>query len=332
MSAAARLRVAVIYGGPSAEAEVSRVSSRAVAGALTERGHRVTELELGVSLAERLRELSPQVVFPVTHGTLGEDGCLQGLLEVLALPYVGSGVLGSALGANKVLAKLLFASVGLPVAPQVVVHAHEDLERAAAVAYQSLGLGWVVKPGNGGSALGVRRIAAGATVAELATSIREGLAEDSEVLIEPWVSGLEVTCGVLEETTGAPRALPPTLIVPKAADWYDFRSKYAAGGSEHTCPAPFAPELLERIAACAVDAHRAIRARDLSRADFVVSGPEADARLILLETNTLPGMTATSLFPEAALAQGIAFPDLCERLLRLALHRPRPAVQAAPMP
>jgi D-alanine-D-alanine ligase len=153
------------------------------------------------------------------------------------------------------------------------------------------------------------------------------LALDPVVLVEEMKAGKEVTCAVLEDEHGVPRALPPTLIVPKAAGWYDFRSKYAPSGSVHQCPPPFAASLIERISELAVVAHTALGCRDLSRVDFVVDDERAE--VTVLEVNTLPGMTATSLFPEAAGVAGISFPALCDRLVRRALARPRHAAPEA---
>lgn len=312
---------------------MSRTSARGVADALTSAGHGVTVLELDASLPEALRRASCDVVFPTTHGPVGEDGCLQGMLEVMGLPYVGSAVLARALGMSKPHAKALFRAAGLPVAPDVVVYAGEDLVERASAVRRALGLSVVVKPGNGGSAIGVTRINDAHDARALVTALESALVLDSTVLVEAFQVGGEVTCGVLEDAAGAPRALPPTLILPRAADWYDFRSRYAAKGSVHRCPAPFAPRLLQRIQRVAEDAHRALGARDLSRADFVVRDDGANDAVMLLEVNTLPGMTPTSLFPEAAAIAGVPFPELCDTLVRRAYTRPpRPSPDVMPMP
>jgi D-alanine-D-alanine ligase len=152
-----------------------------------------------------------------------------------------------------------------------------------------------------------------------------------DILVERLHDGLEITCGVLDDEAGTPRALPPLLIIPKAASWYDFASRYGKGGSEHQCPAPLTAALNARIQAVARDAHEAVGARDLSRVDFVVD--DRSETVTLLEVNTLPGMTATSLFPESAAATGVSFPELCDRLVRRAHARPRPRyLPALPMP
>jgi D-alanine-D-alanine ligase len=265
----------------------------------------------------------PDVVFPVTHGTLGEDGCLQGLLEVFDVPYVGSGVLASALGSNKPQAKAAWQLAGLPVAKELVVRHGEELSRAALAARAKLGFAIVVKPASGGSAIGVQRVSAQQSDAQLVEAIRAALALDNEALLEAWLVGLEVTCGVLD-LAGQLRALPPTLILPERADFYDFVSKYAPGGSRHVCPAPLAPGLVERLQQLAVRAHQVVGARDLSRVDFLVDDRRGvDFAPKILEINTLPGMTSTSLYPEAAGIAGIPFEALVDGLVRQAMARPR---------
>lgn len=333
MSVSSSLRVAVIAGGPSGEAAVSRVSSAAVRRALASAGHQAQVLELDDTLAGELRTGRFDVVFPATHGPLGEDGCLQGMLEVLGLPYVGSGVLASALAMSKPHAKVAFRAAGLPVAADATVVQGDDLEAAAARVRSEVGAALIVKPASGGSAIGVGRIAPEDPDAALAQALRAALEVDSLVLVESFRPGLEVTCGVIDQADGSPRALPPTQILPRAAEWYDFESRYAAGGSEHLCPAPFEPGLLAWIQEVAARAHLALGARDLSRADFVVDPARGREGVTLLEVNTLPGMTPTSLYPEAAAAAGIPFVDLCDRLVRGAHRRPpRHVPRTVPFP
>lgn len=313
------MKVAVIAGGPSSEAEVSRISAAAVAGALTQAGHQVERFELDATLAQALLAFAPEVVFPVCHGAVGEDGSLQGLLEVLALPYVGSAVLASALAMDKPTAKQVFAAAGLPLARGVAVRSTDEAEAVV----NALGRSLVVKPAAGGSALGVTRLSleAGSSTQPLRTALNEALASGPYALVEELVVGDEVTCGVLERE-GAARALPPTRIEALGASFYDFHSRYAKGKSAHTCPAPYPSALLERIGAIALAAHRALGCRDLSRSDFVVV--PAEERVVLLETNTMPGFTATSLFPEAAQVAGYDFMTLCDGFVRAAAHRGRP--------
>jgi D-alanine-D-alanine ligase len=256
----------------------------------------------------------------VTHGPLGEDGCLQGLLEVLGLPYVGSDPRGSAVAAHKPTAKVLFRARGLPVADDLWVRQGDAGDDWPSRIIRALGTSVVIKPASGGSGIGVARLP-DADEAKIGASLSEVLLSD-DALVERFHSGLEVTCGVLEDESG-PAALPPTLIRAQANDWYDFTSRYRPGGSVHECPAPLALDVVEAVQRLAVQAHRAVGARDLSRVDFVV---EPRGSVLVLEVNTLPGMTATSNFPEAAQVSGIPFPELCLRLCRRAFSRPRRVV------
>jgi D-alanine-D-alanine ligase len=185
----------------------------------------------------------------------------------------------------------------------------------------------VLKPASGGSAIGVELLSASSSEAECFAAAERVLEVEPLILAEPFVPGLEVTCGVLENAAEI-SALPPTWIRPKASGHYDFVSKYQAGGSEHVCPAPFEPALIARIQSAAMLAHRALGCRDLSRVDFIVQ-TEGEGSFVLLEVNTLPGMTPTSLFPEAAAAAGISFESLCDRLVQRALARPRRQAQTA---
>jgi D-alanine--D-alanine ligase len=322
------LRVAVVAGGPSTEASVSRASAAGVLRALGEAGHQAEIVELSAALPARLLELGQDVVFPVVHGRFGEDGCLQGLLEIMGIPYVGSGVLASALAMSKPHAKAQFKLVGLPLARDACVEKGGDTAANAGRIREELGRAVVVKPAAGGSAIGVELIAAEDTDEALAAALTRTLAVDPLVLVEQMKGGKEVTCSVFEDEEGAARALSPTLILPQAAGWYDFRSKYAPSGSVHQCPPPFGAALIERIQVAAVKAHTVLGCRDLSRVDFVVE--DSSGEITVLEVNTLPGMTATSLFPEAAAVSGISFPALCDRLVRRALSRPALAVPIAP--
>lgn len=325
------LSVAIVAGGPSSEASVSRASAAGVEQALRDAGHRPEIIELDGALPARLGRGGHDVVFPAVHGSIGEDGCLQGLLEILAMPYVGSGVLASALAMSKPHAKVHFRQAGLPVAKDALVRSGEDPLGAARRVRGLLGAAVVVKPVEGGSAIGVEILVADAEDAALAAALDRVLSVEPIVLVEELRQGKEVTCAVLDDESGVARALPPTLVLPRAAGWYDFQSKYAKGGSVHECPAPFAPELLARIQSAAVSAHAVLGCRDLSRVDFVVDDDRGE--ISVLEVNTLPGMTATSLFPEAAAAAGIPFPQLCDRLVRRAVARgQRVAPVVVPMP
>jgi D-alanine-D-alanine ligase len=327
------VRVAVVQGGPSTEAEVSRASAAGVGAALAESGHDVTPLELDPRLAEALRTGGYDVVFPVVHGAVGEDGCLQGLLEVLGLPYVGSDVLGSALAMHKRVARTLLERAGLPVARGATLargdFAGRDPLAAAELARREAGARVVVKPSSHGSAIGVARIEADAPLTDVARALEAVWAIDDFAIVEHFARGREVTCGVLD--LDAPQALPPTEIRSPNDPFYNYEARYAPGRSVHECPAKLAPRVTELVQRVAVEAHRALACRDLSRVDFVVGDDGDPDAVILLEVNTLPGMTATSLYPEAAAAGGLPMPRLCDALV-LHAHARGPARRLAPLP
>lgn len=330
MTGARRLSVAVIQGGPSAEAEVSRASAAGVAKALADVGHTVVRLELDPFLAETLRTGGYDVVFPAVHGTVGEDGALQGLLEVLALPYVGSDVVASALAMHKRIARILFERAGLPVAKGTDVRRGDALASAERCR-REIGPRLVVKPSSQGSAIGVSRLEADATTGEVAQALEAVWAIDDYAIVEDFVRGREVTCGILD--LGNAEALPLTEIVSPHDAFYTYEARYAVGRSVHTCPADLPAPLAARVQEVAVLAHTVLGCRDLSRVDFVVGDELATAEVTLLEVNTLPGMTAMSLYPEAAAARGLPMPQLCE-LLALHAHARGPTlrVDARPLP
>jgi D-alanine-D-alanine ligase len=327
------VKVAVVCGGPSSEADVSRTSAAGVARALEEAKHEVARVELDADVAEHLKAARPDVVFPVVHGAFGEDGSLQGLLELLAMPYVGADVLASAMAMNKEIARTIFASAGLPIARGVALKKKSG-ERAFDAAKRvraEIGRALVVKPASNGSAIGVARFGDDATDEDVARGIDAALALDDVALCESFVVGREVTCSVLDvpfvEKT-APRVLAATEIASPMDAFYTYQARYAAGRSAHTCPAELGA-LERRVHEVSLAAHMALGCRDLSRVDFVVTKSDA----ILLEVNTLPGMTETSLFPEAAAKSGLAFPVLCDALVKNALARgARRRNAALPMP
>jgi D-alanine-D-alanine ligase len=329
-----RLSVAIVQGGPSTEAEVSRASAAGVAGALVAAGHVPVRLELDAFTAESLRADGYDVVFPLAHGAVGEDGSLQGLLEVLDLPYVGSGVLASALAMHKRMARLVFAAAGLLVAPAVVAARGEPSRAVAERALRELGPAVVVKPSSQGSAIGVSRLEAGSTIDEIVRAIDDVWAIDEFVLVERLARGREITCGVLDLDSAV--ALDPTEILAPRDPFYTYEARYEPGRSVHQCPAGLPAPVLARVQKMALEAHAALGCRDLSRVDFVVGGDDAgegQERVTLLEVNTLPGMTRTSLYPEAAAVAGLKMPDLCDRLVTRAwLRGPSARHRARAMP
>ena len=309
------LEVAVLMGGPSAEAAVSRVSAAGVAQALAAAGHQVSVLELDHRCGQALLDLRPDLVFPALHGPPGEDGTVQGFLELLGFPYVGSGVHGSALAMDKSLAKYVFRGAGLPVAEDCLIAPGTAIEVAVAQVRDILGERVVVKPLRQGSAIGVTRLPNGGDPRQ---AITEALAFGHGVLIERFVPGREMTVGVLDLHGQAPVSLPVIEIRTADSEWYDYTNRYTAGKSQHIMPPAADAALLNRLQAIALRAHQALGLRDLSRADFLVTDRD---EIVLLEVNTLPGMTPTSLYPDAAGAVGLPFPQLVDALARSAHAR-----------
>lgn len=306
--------IVVVCGGTSAEAEVSRVSGQKVFEALREKYEHTYLVELNASLPLELAKIRATLVFPILHGPPGEDGSLQGMLEVLGIPYVGSGVLASALAINKPYAKRLFEANGLRTAPEVLVHQGDDLESAVRRITELIGGNVVVKPSSQGSALGV---SFPANERELKYAIEVARGFGGAVLVEKRFRGKEITVGILDDHTL--QALPVIEIRTPEDTWYDFEHRYTPGLSDHIIPASLPEPQYSMAQDMAMRAHRVLGCRHLSRADFVA--PENEIP-ILLEINTLPGMTPTSLYPDAANAVGITFVDLVDRLVLAALPRP----------
>lgn len=307
------LRIAVLNGGDSAEADVSRSSARGVIAALRENFGQVTGLELDADIARSLAEWKPDLVFPILHGPPGEDGTLQGFLEILGYPYVGSDVHSSAFAMDKIVAKDIFRTAGLPVAGQCVVTRGSDIARAADAIVQTLGESVVVKPACQGSAIGV-------TLVENANGLHEALTSafeyDPRLLVEELITGREITVGVIDTDKGT-EPFPVIEVTTPEDSWYDFDHRYTAGWSEHLMPADLPDERAGALSDCAVAAHLSLGCRDLSRADFIVTEDE----IYLLEVNTLPGMTPTSLYPDGARGYGLEFPELVKHLVERAAAR-----------
>jgi D-alanine-D-alanine ligase len=305
--------VAVVCGGPAAERTVSLESGKCVAQALRSVHIEATIFELNERIGEELRAANVNVVFPALHGPLGEDGSFQGLLEVLGLPYVGSGVAASACAMDKVLAKRLFRSFGLPVAREVILHYSEEPTQAAKRVVDDLGENVVLKPSNQGSGLGVLFAS---SVAEVEDALTQTFMCSKNVLVEEHIEGREITAGVLERDTI--EALPVIEIRTPSGTWYDYQHRYTPHLSEHIIPASLSASQYTRVQEIAKLAHQALGCRDLSRADFIVS---KDGEPVLLEVNTLPGMTPTSLYPDAARAANISFEELVKHFIQRALFR-----------
>lgn len=303
-------RITVLYGGRSAEREVSLNTGTQVAAALESRGFAVTKVDTaGAGFIAEITASAPDVVFIALHGRFGEDGTVQGLLEILDLPYVGSGVLASALAMNKVMSKHVYASAGLSTPDYKVVRRNAPYDVAGLTA--ALGPHTVVKPANEGSSVGMTIVA---DPLDLGDAIELAFGHDPLVLVERFVAGVEVTVGVIGNDD--PVALPTLEIVP-VNDFYDYESKYVPGMSKHIIPAGVSEPARLECQRLAVEAHLALGCAGMSRSDTIVT---PDGTVYLLETNTIPGMTKTSLLPDAAAAAGIAFPELCERLVSLGME------------
>ncbi|WP_336945645.1 D-alanine--D-alanine ligase [Asaia sp. HN010] len=309
------LKIAVLQGGISSERPVSLRSGAGVAQALLEAGHDVVSVDAGADLVQTikaLRDAAPDVVFNALHGPLGEDGAIQGVLEWLGLPYTHSSIRASSLAMDKDASRRVFAAAGLPVAEGRVV----TMDELAAA--DPLPTPYVVKPISEGSSFGVEIVRTGSNRRQ---AIAANWVFGKEALVEEYIPGRELTVAVLGD-----RALTVTDIVAASptGDFYDFDAKYAPGGSVHHVPAQVPDAIFEQALRVAEAAHRALGCSGASRADYRYD--EETGRLILLEVNTQPGMTATSLLPEQAAYCGISYPELCDWLVRDALAaRGKPA-------
>jgi len=286
-------------GGWSAEREVSLNSGAAVAAALEGEGYRVTRIDVGRDIAQRLAELKPEACFNALHGKFGEDGCIQGILECLEIPYTHSGVLASALAMHKGRAKVVMRPAGVPVADAVVV------SRREALAEHVMTPPYVVKPLTEGSSVGVVIVHDGN--APPPAQIGEGGDLDDQVMVERYVAGRELTCAVIGDfVTDVTDILPAEGLA-----FYDYQAKYGAGGSRHQIPASLSPNIYQSIRLYTLAAHQALGCRGVSRADFRFDDTlDGTGELVCLEVNTQPGMTVTSLVPELAAHAGWSFGEL----------------------
>jgi D-alanine-D-alanine ligase len=309
------LRIAIVCGGPSPEVEVSRLSASQVSAALTSVGHACTTVEVDAELWPALQAGRYDCVFIAVHGRFGEDGTVQGVCELLGLPYTGSDLLATALCFDKVAAKRIFAAEGIATPPWRTVPSvfadPGEIEPAMVSAAEALGYPLVVKPRQGGSTIGLSIVReAGGLVRAWETASAQG-----DVLCERFVSGTEVTVGILGDNP--PRALP-TLEIVSQRPLYDYAAKYTAGQSQHVIPARLPEEGRRACQYAAVRAHVALGCRDLSRVDVIVDGGGVPW---VLEVNAIPGLTELSLLPDAARAAGISFPEVCQGLVDAALGR-----------
>ncbi|MBI4397183.1 MAG: D-alanine--D-alanine ligase [Elusimicrobia bacterium] len=310
-----RKRVGVLFGGWSAERSISLLSGAAVCRALKRMKIPHATIDVTPRAADQVRRARIDAAFLAMHGPFGEDGCLQGLLDILGIPYTGSRVLASAVAMHKPTSKRIFESAGLATPPWISFMRNgnpltlSQREREMCWELPRFPGPWVVKPASQGSAIGVRIVR---KATEWRGALKEAFKLDEEILVEQMVAGREITVAVL-----GGRTLPVIEIVPKHA-FYDFHSKYAKGGSEHIVPARLPAPVLEKASRLALDAFRAVGCRHFGRVDIMV--PKS-GKPTLLEINTLPGLTDTSLLPDAAKAAGLSFDDLILEILSLALAK-----------
>ena len=314
------MRVAVLSGGRSSEHEVSLVSGEAVRAGVADAGHEVVDVRLRRDGAwEHAGEelvlhpgrglLGADVAFPVLHGRWGEDGTVQGLLELLGVPYVGAGVLGSSLCMDKVVFKEVLAAAGVPQVAYVALRPGDPLDGCAA-----LGLPVFVKPARAGSSVGIVKVT---EAAALGAAVASAFEHDSLVVVEAMSHGLEVECAVLGALDGPPEASTPGEIVLGGADWYDYEAKYTPGGMELEFPARISAAATARVRELAVDTFVRSDCAGLARVDFFVEGED----VLVNELNTMPGFTPQSVYPKLWALSGLPFPALCDRLVALALAR-----------
>ncbi len=319
------MRVAVLSGGRSSEHDVSLAGGESVANGLAEAGHEVQRVTLerdatwtcdGEELALKPGRglLGADVAFPVLHGPFGEDGTVQGLLELLDVPYVGSGVLASAVCLDKVVAKDLLAQAQIPqVAYAGVRAARWEEDREAALAELAvLGLPVFVKPARLGSSVGIAKVTA---AAQLGDALDAAFAHDLSVIVEAMSEGTEVECSVLGSARAAQASEPGEIV--NAADWYDYAAKYEPGGMQLRVPARISDAARQRLKAMAIEAFGRFGCSGLARADFFVEGEQ----VLLNELNTMPGFTPTSVYAKLWDAGGMPYPELVERLCELAIER-----------
>ena len=292
-------KIAVLMGGLSAEREVSLNSGKAVLASLVKQGFQAVGIDVGRDLPQRLVEAQVEVAFIALHGRFGEDGSVQGLLELMGIPYTGSGVLASALAIDKIASKVIFASAGLTLAPYQVLRRGEELKLANPLPV-------VVKPSREGSSVGVGIVR---DPSRMQAALDEAFRYDSEILIEGFIDGREVQVGILDG-----KALGAIEIVPKG-EFYDYEAKYTDGGAQHILPARLPEAVYAEVLKQGEKAHAALGCDCYSRVDFLVT---ETGDCFLLEVNTLPGMTDLSLLPEIAGGAGISFGELVQRILQAA--------------
>jgi D-alanine-D-alanine ligase len=306
-----KLNLALIYGGISSEREVSLASGKQVEAALDKAKYHVTTYDPKTDIG-RLVSDAPGIdaALVILHGPYGEDGTIQGLLELLGIPYQGSSVLGSAACMNKLAAKRLYMQAGLLVPGFVVLEKQSPVSLTEMA--ETIGYPLVIKPVSGGSSIGMSIVRSELTLRD---AVDKGFEQDRELFMEAYIAGVEITGGVLGNRQL--EALPLIEIIPeKGFEFFNYEAKYTPGATREICPARLDPETTARAQQTAVKAHRAMFCKGYSRTDMILA---PDGRIFVLETNTIPGMTPTSLFPQAAKAAGYSFGRMMDRLIELAI-------------
>ena len=325
------LTVAVLMGGMSEEHEISLLSGQGVVKALESTGISVIPIVIAkdgpwqfpeeapcdiFAALPKLQACAVDCVFIALHGTFGEDGRIQALPDLLSIPHTGSGCAASALGLDKIRSKVVVSGEEIPVADQAEFTRPEwDVDQAAIteVVTEELGFPCVVKAVSQGSSVG---ISIPQRVEDFAAAVEVAFEVDTRVMVEGYITGVEVTCGVLDVVPSEmPHALPVTEIRPVSADWFDYEAKYQAGATEEITPAEIDPEMAILVQECAIRAHQAIGCKGWSRSDFIIDedGP------IWIEINTVPGLTPTSLYPQACAAEGISYAEMCRMFVDAAI-------------
>jgi D-alanine-D-alanine ligase len=318
------VKVAVLAGGRSSEHDVSLASAEAVRAGLQEGGHEAMDVRISregrwshagqpLTIEPGCGLLGCDAAFPALHGPYGEDGVVQGLLEALDVPYVGAGVLGSALCMHKVLFKDLMAAVGIPQVDYVALR-----EGEVRSGVERLGLPVFVKPARLGSSVGISKVS---EESELSGALDAAFEHDPLVIVEGMSHGMEVECAVLGDAQGLEVSVPGEIVIE--AEWYDYEAKYEPGGMELVVPARVPEEVRARVAQLAEEAFRRSGCSGMARCDFFVEQPDGDARVLLNELNTIPGFTGTSVYAKLFEASGLPYPAVLDRLLAVAVDRHR---------
>jgi D-alanine-D-alanine ligase len=315
------IKIAVVCGGPSPEHEVSLNTAKMIMNSLDRKKYIPTLItikksglwELGskktVDIGQALKEIRAfDFVFIAMHGIFGEDGRIQAILEWINVPYSGSGLLSSAMAMDKGISNDVYRAIGMNVPRYAIFNKHFDNKE------YKFEIPAVVKPIDGGSSVGVSIVR---SKGEFQTALKKAFKENERVMVQQFIKGREFTCGILEDNKGVAFALPPTEIIPKSSKFFDYNAKYNTGGSLEITPANLSKSMTKKMQAMALQAHNALGCKGMSRSDFILK----ESTFYILETNTIPGMTKTSLLPQAAKASSISFPNMLDLIITAGLRR-----------